>query len=194
MKVIDIQGEIGWDVWAQAVRDSLTEVSSEKEITVRFSSIGGDIFEGADIFAALSDFKKDNPMIKMNLEIKGIAASMGSFISSSPVWDSVAVEEVTGFMVHNPYTFSFGDYREMKSTGEFLERATAAYSNAYASRSGKSIPEIRDMMDKTTWFFGQDIVDAGFADKVLESADGKEQKDTSSMMMRYKKTVFEYEG
>ena len=85
MVILEWSGEIGWELWSGRVKNDLK--MSDGDITVRFSSVGGDIFEGADIINLLMDHKRDNPNVKMHLELKGVAASMGSAIASSPVWD-----------------------------------------------------------------------------------------------------------
>jgi ATP-dependent protease ClpP protease subunit len=182
MKVLTFQGEIGWDLLPESVREALIGASGE-DITVRFSSIGGDIFKGSDIFNILMDHKSDNPGIRMNLEIKGVAASMGSMIASAPVWDDIAVTSVTGFMIHNPWNIVAGDYRTMKENLQFLSTMGDAYKSVYINRSGKSEAEITKLMDETTWWAGKEIVDAGFADRVIESGESKLSGDNDRVSL-----------
>lgn len=174
MTILEWNGEIGWELWQGKVKNDLK--MSDGDITVRFSSIGGDIFEGADIITMLANHKKDNPNIKMNLELGGVAASMGSAIAASPMWDEVAVESLTAHMIHRPSSFIFGDFEDMKTRAEFLEKANNVYAKLYADKSGKPVEEIKTLMKNTTWLFGQEIVDNGFADKVMES-DQQGDKD-----------------
>jgi len=189
MKVLEFHGEIGWDLWPDNVRDSLRSSAGE-DLTVRFSSIGGDIFNGADIFNILMDHKADNPGIKMNLEIKGVAASMGSAIAAAPVWDDVAVSAISGYMIHNPMTFAAGDYSDMESVFSFLKKVTEMYREVYAKRSRKSVEAITDMMDSETWFFGSEIVSEGFADRLLESSDANAGNSDRMSLMRARKEEF----
>lgn len=173
MVAIDLQGEIGWDIWPDDVRKKLTGAGKE-DIVVRFSSIGGSVFDGSDIMTLFVDHKRDNPGIVMDLEIKAIAASMGSAIAASPVWDSVGVDITTAYMIHNPSTFAWGDYREMLGVAKFLELMQTVYVGVYAARSGKSENEIIEMMEADfdgSWLFGQAIIDAGFADKIITVED-----------------------
>ena len=170
MVVIDLQGEIGWDIWPDEVRKKLTEAGSE-DVVVRFSSIGGSVFDGSDIMTLFVDHKRDNPGIVMDLEIKAIAASMGSAIAASPVWDSIGVDVTTAHMIHNPSTFAWGDFHDMVSVAEFLESMRAVYAGLYSTRSGAGESAIIDMMDAETWLFGQAIIDAGFADKIITIDD-----------------------
>lgn len=195
MKIIEIYGEIGWDIYPEDVAEKLKS-SQRDDITVRFSSIGGSVFDGADIMNLFKDHKRDNPGIKMNLELKAVAASMGSAIAASPVWDSVGVDATTGYMIHNPSSFAFGDFREMQSMADYLEAMRAAYSLLYSGRSGKKESEIMQLMDKETWYFGQSIIDNGFADVLItaETEGGEElplfeepKKDETIIIIEMKK-------
>jgi len=40
-----------------------------------------------------------------------------------------------------------------------------------AKRTGKKVEDIKSMMDKETWLIGQEIVDAGFADGMVDDED-----------------------
>lgn len=168
MIILEWNGEIGWELWTGRIKGDLKSNSGE-DLTIRFSSIGGDIFEGADIMTMLANHKKDNPGIKMNLELGGVAASMGSAISASPVWDNITVEPLTAHMIHRPSSFVWGDFDDMRARADFLEKANNVYAKLYADKSGQSLVEIQTQMKDTTWLFGQEIVDAGFADSVVES-------------------------
>ena len=170
MVVIDLQGEIGWDIWPEEVRKKLSEAGKE-DIVVRFSSIGGSVFDGSDIMTLFVDHKRDNPGIVMDLEIKAIAASMGSAIAASPVWDSIGVDSTSAYMIHNASTFTFGDFRDMRAAADFLEAMDIVYTKIYSDRSGISVAEINNMTDAETWLFGQAIIDAGFADKIITIED-----------------------
>ena len=173
MTILEWSGEIGWDLWERPLKAQLKATKGD-DITVRFSSIGGNIFDGSEIYNMLADHKRDNPNIKMNLEIKGVAASMASAIAASPAWDNISVEETTSFMIHNPRSFGFGDFKIMKQQAQFLEGARDMWAKVYAKKSGDSLSEIQDFMDAETWFFGQEIIDAGFADKINETQDNSD--------------------
>lgn len=185
MIILEWNGEIGWELWTGRIKGDLKSNSGE-DLTIRFSSIGGDIFEGADIMTMLANHKKDNPGIKMNLELGGVAASMGSAIASSPVWDNITVESLTAHMIHRPSSFVWGDFDDMRARADFLEKANNVYAKLYADKSGTSIEEIQTLMKDTTWLFGQEIVDAGFADSVTTS----EQTGDKDMIITGMKNKF----
>ena len=57
MKIINISGEIGWDVMPSDVKKQLEE-SKGKDIEVHVASPGGFVFDGIEIFNAFRDYKK----------------------------------------------------------------------------------------------------------------------------------------
>jgi len=185
MIILEWNGEIGWELWTGRIKGDLKSNSGE-DLTIRFSSIGGDIFEGADIMTMLANHKKDNQGIKMNLELGGVAASMGSAIASSPVWDNITVESLTAHMIHRPSSFVYGDHEDMRARADFLEKANNVYAKLYADKSGTPVSEIQILMKDTTWLFGQEIVDAGFADSVSET----EQSGDKDMILTGMKNKF----
>ena len=174
MTVLEWSGEIGWDLWPSMVRAQL-KASKGDDLTIRFSSLGGSIFDGSDIFNMLADHRRDNPKITMNLEIKATAASMGSAIAASPVWDEITVEPTSIYMIHNPMSIAFGDFKRMEKMTAFLKGLRDIWGKVYALKSDSSITNINEMMEVETNFFGKEIVDAGFADKMNEPAQGSNE-------------------
>ena len=173
MTVLEWSGEIGWELWTPELRAQL-KASKGDDLTIRFSSVGGSLFEGGDIFNLLADHRRDHPKIKMNLEIKSTALSMGSAIAASPVFDDVSVEQTSMFMLHNPWTIAIGDFDEMQGRADFLKSARDMFARVYSAKSGQSITDTIDDMSAETWFFGQEIIDAGFANRMNESVSSAE--------------------
>jgi hypothetical protein len=71
-------------------------------------------------------------------------------------------------MIHNPWGLAIGDAEEMRETADLLDKLGNGLVNAYASRTGNSEKEIREMMDAETWMDGKEAVERGFADKLLD--------------------------
>jgi hypothetical protein len=88
----------------------------------------------------------------------------------------VVAEDNAVFMIHNPWCFTAGDYREMEETGQFLSGLASLMADAYAKKTGKSKAEIQTLMDAETWLFGDEIKAAGFVDDMVKSDDGKKDK------------------
>ena len=170
MIVIDLNGEIGWEIRPSDVADKLAQTKGEN-IVVRLSTIGGDVFDGADIVNLFIDHRRDNPGIKMNLEIKAIAASYGSALASCGVWDSIGVSRVSAFMMHKASTFAYLNSDDLEELKKFLIGLDNVYSELYASQSKKTVAQSLQLMKDETWYFGQQIIDEGFADKIITMED-----------------------
>lgn len=195
MVKIDILGEIGWNVFSVDVQDVLNNATGDVEIDL--SSIGGSLFEAIEIYNAIRDYKRNNPQSQMILNIKGVAASAASYIASNPAFDLVTIEDNATYMIHNPIMGAIGDYQEFETAVEHLKRLAAMVAGPYAQKSGKNIKEIRQMMDKTTWFYGKEIIKAGFADEVITTKKSKSKEsaiaENEIMLKQLKKKIQEAE-
>lgn len=169
-KKITISGEIGWDYTSYSIRDSLREAKGG-DIELEIASPGGDVFDGIEIYNAIRDYKRDNPKSQIMATLKGLVASMASYIASNPAIDLVAAEDNAVYMIHNPWMLAVGDYREMGKQADFLEGLAGILAMAYVERTGKKDDEIREMMNAETWLFGSEIKDAGFVDEMVPCPD-----------------------
>lgn len=186
MKILEWFGEIGWELLTPELRAQL-KASKGDDLIIRFSSVGGSIFEGTDIFNLLADHRRDNLSIVMNLEIKSTALSMGSAIAASPVWNQISVEATSMYMLHNPWVFAIGDFDEMQRRADFLKSARDMFARIYSARSKQSIDDTISDMSAETWFFGQEIIDAGFANRMNETvSNGGEPQDKVLVMANMK--------
>ena len=176
-KKITISGEIGWDYTSTSVRDSLREAKGG-DIELEIASPGGDVFDGIEIYNAIRDYKRDNPKSQIMATLKGLVASMASYIASNPAIDLVAAEDNAVYMIHNPWMLAMGDYREMVKQSAFLEGLAGILASAYVERTGKKETEIRSLMDSETWLFGSEMKDAGFVDEMVASVEGACGPDT----------------
>lgn len=179
MNKILISGEIGWDVMPADVRKQLDEAKG-KDIEIQIASPGGFVFDGIEIYNMIRDYKRKNPNAQIMATIKGMAASMASYIAMNPAIDLLTAEDNAVFMIHNVWGVSIGDYREMLKTAEIFQGLTDILSVAYSKKSGKKDEEIRKLMDSESWFFGAEIKDAGFADEMIKTEEKKEKASAIS--------------
>jgi len=162
-----------------------------KDIEVDFSSVGGLVDVGVDIFFMFRDYKRQYPSAQMQLNIKSQAASMASMFASGEFWDLVTVEDISSYMIHNPSMIVAGDYKNLFESAEYLKRLATLYAGVYAKRSNKSNKEIKIMMDKTTYLFGDEIVKNGFADEILKTNENKNKDSNIAQMQLKYNTVME---
>ena len=159
---ISIHDEIGlWGVSASAFMRDLRGMGELDEIHLSIHSPGGDVLDGWAIYNSLKNSKA-----KITARVEGLAASMASVILMAA--DTVEIPENAYVMIHNPWGLAIGDADEMRDTADLLDKLGNGLVNAYASRTGNSEKDIREMMDAETWMDGKEAVERGFADKLLD--------------------------
>jgi len=175
MKKITIEGVIGWDYTAAKHREAL-DASAGDDLDIQVSSTGGSVYDGNTIKQLNEKYKRDYPGAKVTVTTYGMAMSAASIIALSG--DSHDVHEDSVYMIHNPWGIEIGDYRVMRKTADDLEKLSNMYARVYSEKSGKPVKENRSLMDNESYFYGQEILDAGFADKLIKK-EKKTEKDDS---------------
>ena len=188
---------IGADEW-RAWFDEETEFSSddarkalaafpsgETEMRITIDSPGGDVFEGITIFNIIRDFARNNPNVEITTYIQGMAASMASVIALA-AWsvnprNAVIVEDNSIFMIHDAWGIVVGNANDMREGAEWFSNIDDMLRAVYVRRSGKSDDEIKAMMDAESWLWGNEIIEAGFADAIMDSTkDSGVQEDLAN--------------
>lgn len=180
MKVINLEGEFGWDINVESIRPQLEDANGD-DLDVYLASPGGSVFRGIHVYNLFRDYKRKYPDSQNTLTVQGLAASMSSYLMMCPAFDLIAVEDNAIFMMHNPYGGVVGDYRDAQSFYKMIEGLTDMMSDAYVKKLKKPKSVIREMLDDEFWAFGEDIVKQGFADEVL-STDNDKNKDSAYAM------------
>ena len=170
MADIIISGEIGWEVDTYDIRYQFSNIEPTKDIEISLSSPGGSVFQGVQIGHMIRDH-----IGKTTLTISALAASMGSHISQNA--DVIKVNDDTAWMMHNPWMYTSGDWRELDSDSKMLKSLAGMLSVQYSKTSGQKKEAILKLMDSTTWLFGQEIVDAGFADELITTENPESKED-----------------
>jgi len=159
MRKIVIEGEIGWDISASGVINQLKDMSGD--ITVEINSVGGSVYQGVSIFNALFEYNKGH-ITTVN---KGMAASMASYIML--VGDTIKSFSNATYMIHNAITFAYGNANELKKTANHLDALSTIIANKYVDKTGKSLEEVKQMMDDETFLYGNEMLEHGFVDEII---------------------------
>ena len=141
----------------------IAELETRDNITVHINSVGGSLYGGLSIYNRLKNMKPNITTI-----IDGLAASAGSLIFQAG--NTRKVNSASNMMIHGALGFLYGYYnvKDLKDATKQLDAGTKAAVNALAEASGNTVEDVRTWVDKETWYTGQEIVDAGFADEVIE--------------------------
>jgi ATP-dependent protease ClpP protease subunit len=196
MKKVLINGDIGYDwfsedggVTAKTITRQLEGLDAGEDIQITINSAGGSVYEGIVIFNMIRDYAKAH---SISVVIDCMAMSIASYIAlAARTVDAkakITALENSIFAIHNPYMYMRGDYRDMKKMSDYLEKITVVYASAHIAVSGKTEKEIRSAMDDETFYVGQEIQSAGFAND-FEAAANTETGPAESPAARHDNAV-----
>jgi ATP-dependent protease ClpP protease subunit len=160
-----MDGDIGLEVTLAGVLNDLVQAGGD-DLLIKVSSNGGMVAEGTAIRNVLSGYAKENNA-KIIFDIIGWAQSAMSYITTIP-GAVVRVYPNTVYMYHNPWDVVAGDSEKFAQKAKFLDALRGSYAASYAEKSGIAIDKIKTQMKEETVLTGQDIVDAGFADEMIQ--------------------------
>lgn len=163
-----IQSEEDW--WSDdcvTYRNFINELNGlgdKKSINVVIHSIGGDVFAANAIYSALAMNKA-----KITGTIIGICASAATIVLMA--CDSRRIAKNAILMAHNPSVSLWGSYQadDLLKLAEVTNQVKKSIVAAYMERLDKTEEEINQLMDEESWYVGQEAVDAGFCDSVIEA-------------------------
>ncbi len=162
LSIFDYIGDdgMGGGVPAAKVAGALRAIG-DKRITVEINSPGGNYFEGVAIYNLLR--RHTQPI---DVQILGIAASAASIIAMAG--DTIAIAHNAEIMIHQAMGIFAGNADDMEDALATLRKLDGAMADTYAARTGMDRDTLLAMMKAETYIGGQDAVDQGFADSVLE--------------------------
>ena len=178
MKRIRIEGFIGFEATPESISAELDELDQE-DIIINLNTRGGIVYEGVEIYNRIIQYPGKKTVI-----LGAIVASIGTYIAAA--FDHVQANDFSAFMIHNVSSGVFGDAAEHIKEAERLESLNTLVASKLAQRSGKTVEEITALMDAETWFYGQEIVDAGFADELIETGRKPDKKVTFAAVAQMK--------
>lgn len=170
-----VYGPIGGSLWdmgitavdvAQLLRDA-----GERPISMRINSPGGDVFQGVAIHTLLAR----HPGF-VSGTVDGLAASAASVIMLAA--DRLDMSKAGMVMVHDAMTPTYGNADTHRTAADLLDKVSLSMAELYADRAGEDAAFWRTVMTQNredgTWYTGQEAVDAGLVDGVIEPAEDDE--------------------
>ena len=168
--VLQIDGvlEVERDWWGPSgqviARNIRHAIERAKDLTVYINSPGGDVMAGAELYTALREHS-ENGQGRVTVKITGLAASAASIVAMAG--DEILMSPVAYMMIHNPWTATLGNAKELRKQADTLDIISEGLINAYERRTGKSRDELTQMLDAETYMNAQTCIDEGFADGML---------------------------
>lgn len=159
--VVAIHDEVGdFGVTAQ---DFIRDVGAiDGDLELHLSTPGGEVFDGLAIYSALKQRSGTVTVV-----VDSLAASIGSVIAMAASPGQLTIMPNASMMIHDASGFCSGTQRDMADMARLLDSMSGNIASIYAARAGKSADHWRAAMLDETWYFGQQAVDAGLADRVV---------------------------
>lgn len=132
-----------------------------EQIELHINSIGGEVTQAVAIMNTL----RDHPA-KVTTIIDGVAASSASFVALAG--DEVVMNQNSQIMIHEAWGLAMGNADDMNDLAGRLDKESNNIAEIYAKKAGGTVAEWRDRMKAETWFYAQEAVDVGLADRIAE--------------------------
>ncbi len=168
--VINLEGVIGdWDADIDFIREELKKADG-KDVVVNIASPGGYISDGLNIYNALKNYSG-----KVDTHLSGMVASMATYIAM--VGENRTAEKNAVFMIHNGRGIAIGDHIVMFKYGSHLSSLTNIIAKEYVEKTNMSLENTRIAMNKATYYYGDEIKDAGFVHEMVGDAEPEDKAE-----------------
>ncbi len=161
--------------WGISAEQFVKDFKAIKNSTIhlRINSPGGDVGAARSIATAISQHSA-----KVIAHIDGLAASAASFLMLAA--DEIEISAGAMVMVHAPWAMTVGNAEDHNAMADLLNKHEDAMAGDYSRRTGKDDKTVRQWMKDETWFSSQEAVDAGLADRVVETTATKNEWNLSA--------------
>ena len=161
MDEIVIDGVIGgWEVDAKDITYQLSQCKGD--VTIKLNSVGGSVIDGITIYNALREYDKGT----VTVEIGAVAASIASYIALAG--DVVKANSNSVYMIHLAWLPVAGNYIELRKAADISEGLSSIIANAYISKTKMEKSDAISLMEKETFYYGEEMLTAKFVDEIID--------------------------
>ena len=199
MKSILVNKRIGDSWWEEGItakymRNELEQYDQgDNKVQIVIDSPGGSVWECISIFNVIRNFMRAHKEVTVETYIQGMAASSASIIALAAKIENpdskIIVEDNSVYMIHNAWSSVMGNHLELEKEAGLLVSIDNLMAKYYTQVSGKEDKEVHSLMDAETFFFGSEIVDAGFADEVIKNSSAVDNTDKAALFNNAKMSV-----
>ena len=188
---IDVGGTISenkWedsDVTAKDFAEMLKKASGADRLNVHINSPGGSVNQAV----AMRQMLINADVKEKHVYIDGLCASAATLLAC--INAPVHMAKGAMYMIHNPSTISWGDYRQMQHDADLLKKMAGEFADIYAAESKQEVEIVRQWMDDETWFTADEAIQNGFVDDVtgIEAVACANINDLSGIYARVPDTM-----
>ena len=169
----------GQYIAADEFLEDLEEIKEKSNITVHINSGGGDLYAGLAIYNRLKALKGHVTTIN-----DGLAASAASLIFQAG--NTRKMNAGSNLMAHGVGGFLFGLYmvEDLEELVTQFKAHNKAIVNVYAEAMGVSYNEAKSLIKSETWLTGQEAIDKGLADELIEEEEEESEENLFNSLLR----------
>lgn len=170
-----------WDESAMSAnkfRKELEKHKDAKQINLYINSMGGSVSEGVTIYNQIRRHSA-----KVTAYIDGFACSIASVIPMAA--DEVVMGENTMLMIHNPWTITWGNAKDLRKTAEDLDKVRdGCIIPAYKARCGDKLSDEKliELLDNETFLTAAECLEYGLCDRVLTITKDEKKTEAENMV------------
>lgn len=170
-----------WDdscMSANKFRKELEKHKDAKQINLYINSMGGSVSEGVTIYNQIRRHSA-----KVTAYIDGFACSIASVIPMAA--DEVVMGENTMLMIHNPWTITWGNAKDLRKTAEDLDKVRdGCIIPAYKARCGDKLSDEKliELLDNETFLTAAECLEYGLCDRVLTITKDEKKTEAENMV------------
>jgi ATP-dependent Clp protease protease subunit len=160
-----VDDEIANLIVAQLIH--LESEDPDKDISMYINSPGGSVFAGLAIYDTMQYVKPDVQTICF-----GVAMSMGSFLLAGGAEGKRMSLPNARILIHQPSMQGLGGQAaDIEIHAKQLIEDRRVLEQIYADRTGKSLEQIHDDMDRDRYFTAEEAVEYGLVDRIVNSRE-----------------------
>ncbi|MCF7978814.1 MAG: Clp protease ClpP [Chromatiaceae bacterium] len=174
MKTIPIDGVIGLDVTTASIRSALAGAG---DVDLKIQSGGGSAYDCIGIHNLLAEHRRAGHQVTASID--GLCASAATYIAAAANHIRVPANGV--WMVHRPWTMVLGTASDFQHVADQLGAVESIMVDGYPARTGRAREAIAAEVADETFLYGQQIVDAGYADELIPGTDQAPSDRTAAL-------------
>jgi ATP-dependent Clp protease protease subunit len=139
----------------------------DKDVNLYINSPGGSIYAGLAIYDTMQFIKPD-----VQTTCVGIAMSMGSLLLAGGAHGKRSVLPNSRVLIHQPSAGFEGQAADIEIHAREIIDMRRRVDEIYAKHTGQPVEQVHEDMERDRFFTGDEAVEYGLADRVLESRPG----------------------
>jgi ATP-dependent protease ClpP protease subunit len=143
--------------------DELRAIPQDNALEISINSFGGSVYTGLSIYTLLKAHKGE-----ITFRVDGAAMSAATIITSVPN-AKVIMPKGSMMMIHKISSIAIGNIDDMRKAADDMEKLEQNILDIYAEKTGKTVDEIKPVVDAETYFTAAEAVEFGLADEVDEN-------------------------